>query len=411
MASKKNQPRLDTDRWPSHWDFCIIGNGVAALWMAHHAWRTKRSVLWIGSDDAYTSARSLCSHAWHWGLSESTANAFRELMSLEKETPNFELAYYDARSSKRFRSLSEVKLEWGEHEVAYFESLLPTEPAMDLWSWNNQIQGFHSTSELPSGPSTVELFSDPVFVRLHRWPVQAMETKDGRLMRVAIGGGDLEPVWVSASRFVLTDYDENFASLVQDSNDAEVLAGASKGRTIRPGFGLRLRHKNYSNPLSQTVIIPLTVSPEKGKASHVVGRFVEGAQGLESVWFGFLTDEEVEDNNEILKKIKHAKRAIDRALPGFLDSIEREAVTFEPRMFAKEFARDSGRSKEILSGKAKQGSSENSAAKPVLGAWLLSDQFGLEPLVKGFLKCLAPDVSERTHVENSLPNTLEVPSP
>ena len=105
--------------------------------------------------------------------------------------------------------------------------------------------------------------------------------------------------------------------------------------------------------------LPLVVNPEKDEGAHVVGRFTRAqpeVAALESLWIGFLSDEELEDNNEILKRIKQAKRAVERAVPGFMASITREAVTFEPRMRAADLVRN--RKSEVL------------------GAALLSDHYG-----------------------------------
>lgn len=376
------------------WDCCIVGNGVAALWAAHQAWASKRSVLWLGSDDPFSASRALCSHGWSWGAPALDAAALQAAMGEDpssNELPFFELAYFDARSSKRLRSVSEVKLEWGQHEADFLKSLstaaLDGTPMADLWAWYERIYSFHNTGGLSNSPSTVELFSEPRFVRLHHWPVQEMEARDGRIQKIGVGLAKGELAWIQARQFIFTDYEENLATQIKDPVTAEVFSAAFKGRAYHPGFGLRLRHKNFSNPLSQTVLIPLSVSPEKGKGSHVVGRFLQMPDGsVESYWAGLLTDEEVEDNNEILKKIKHAKRAVDRALPGFLDSVEREAVTFEPKMFAK-----------MLKG--------NSGVRHALGAWVLSDQFGMEPLLKGFLECLKSGPSVRIHAESSIPST------
>lgn len=385
----------------TEWDFCVIGNGVAALWAAHHAWASKRSVLWIGDDDAFSPARALCSHAWLWGLSAEDASSLREILPFDLEAAtSYETVYFDARASKRLRPLSEVKLEWGEHEKAYFQAINEN-ASVDLWNLQAQLYSFHASREWPQTPSTIEAFSEPRFVRLHRWPVQFIETNEGCIRRVGIGSVGEEPLWVTARQFVFTDSDTNFGSLLSNEAESSVFSGVQKGRSSRPGFGLSLRHKNLENILSQTVVVPLTVNPEKGKASHVIGRFTTTPRGIESHWAGFLTDEEVEDNNEILKKIKQAKRAIDRALPGFSESIEREAVTFEPRMHSV--------SSKNLSGSSKHDSQGTSAAKQALGAWILSDQFGLEPLVKGFVKCLTQGESARIPVQSSMPSTLEAP--
>jgi hypothetical protein len=138
---------------------------------------------------------------------------------------------------------------------------------------------------------------------------------------------------------------------------------------------LHFWHKPGFNPLENTTaIIPLLVNPgENSRKSHVAGRFRAYTNGSQSFWIGFLADEEVEDNNEVLRKIKLAKRAIDRALPGFTDSIEKESICFEPRM--------------IKNGPAHQKAHQ----EPVLGAQLITDCNGLQAVVDNIQRLLTED--------------------
>ena len=221
-------------------------------------------------------------------------------------------------------------------------------------------------------------------MRVQGWPVLELKTDNDKVSVVVLAG--LKPgdsVEVKASEFFVCDFDENVASLVKDEKLAERLGGALKGRAYRAGFGLRLWHKELAGAVSQTAIVPLVVSPEKDAGSHLVGRFVSREGGLESLWMGFLTDEEIEDNNEILKKIKQAKRAIDRAIPGFSESITREAVSFEPRMRATSLVK---RRRE-----------------KALGTVLVTDQFGPEAAADTFRKVVQGVVGEEPVEETRAP--------
>lgn len=370
----------------TEWDCCVIGNGVSSLWASHWLWSSKKNVLWITSEEPYSSERALLQHGWMWGadpkkslLLTQTLHGFQS----DSDLPAYETAYFDAKSSKRFRRWGESKQVWGEQEKNYFEHE-PLKPSAeqnlnDLWFWHKRLHQFHDPGA-SYGPKLFSLFQDPRFVRLQNWPVLEIKTQEKKVSSVVLSG--LKPdrsFEIKAKKFYLGDYDESLSGLIKDSTDAESLSHALKGRMYRPGFGLKLWHRELSNALNQTVAFPLVVNPsEKSAWSHVVGRFVSGPEGLQSYWISFLNDEEVEDNNEILKKIKLAKRAIDRSLPGFADSIKREAVTFEPRM------RATVSSKKIM--------------HHVLGAHLLTDHYGLEMALDNMLDIFGDEkiVTEKT---------------
>ncbi len=111
--------------------------------------------------------------------------------------------------------------------------------------------------------------------------------------------------------------------------------------TAQSGYTLTYKHTadytGFPDDWSAWLVVPVIASAEKQDRSHVVGRFFKNplTQELESYWISLLSDDQVEDNNEILKKIKQAKRAIERALPGFVESIVSESVGFEPRLFVR----------------------------------------------------------------------------
>jgi len=368
----------------SQWDCCVIGDGVSALWLAHWLWRSKKSVLWITSDNAYAPSRVFLQHAWHWGVPGKAAEVLTNSLNPRENLPLFESIYFDVRSSaKRFRKFvdekGELKVEWGKHEKELLLDLVhltrpeQTQAVFDLWDWHQSIYLEHNVAA-DQAMAKIELSSEPRFVRVQGWPLLELTTANKRITGAVLAGESPETsISIQAETFFLADYDEYLPSFIKNSEDADLLAANLKGRAFRAGFGFQLWHKPLGSYPVQTAVIPLIVNPEKGAGSHVIGRFVATENGLESFWAGILTDEEVEDNNEILKKIKQAKRAIDRAIPGFAESIEREAVTFEPRMRATSLLK---RKKSALA----------------LGAVVVSDQFGSEAVAELISKVITGDL-------------------
>lgn len=350
------------NRLNQHWDACIVGNGISSLWLFALLSNRGLKTLWVSSEAPCDSARAFLQRGWLWNVSPETAAAIAAELRPGTEFLPFESAYYDAKTSKRIRRLGEIKHEWGEHEAAYFEALMASNGGgsqLDLWDLNMAAAAVARDS-----------------VRLEGWPVTEIRTaqKEGERKVDAIVLASLPPAGdvytIHANQFFFGDYAGFLPSLVSEKSDAEVLASALKGKASSAGFGLHLIHKPLGAVLQQTLIVPLVANPsDKSTLSHLTGRFLaSGAAHLESFWIGFLSSEEVEDNNEILKKIKLAKRAAGRAIPGFAASVVKESVTFEPRMFAVDLLK---------------------ARKNVaLGAKLFTDQFGPEAAIRGLLKIL-----------------------
>jgi hypothetical protein len=360
----------------TRWDCCVIGKGISSLWFSHRFWSQKKNVLWITSDEPYSSERALLQHAWLWGAGEHTANQLTAALrgfSSEAALPAFETAVFDARASKRFRRWSEVKKNWGEHEKDFFSQEPFDGPensvrgTHDLWAWQNRLHQFHD-SGASHGPKLLSLFHEPKFVRLQSWPVLELKTDAGKLCSVVLSGLKMDHSFeISAEHFILGDSDDSMAAWIKNSQDQELLSMALKGRIYRPGVGIKLWHSDLPTAVSQTLVVPLVANPsDKNSVSHVVGRFVSTDAGMQSHWISFLSDEDVEDNNEILKKIKLCKRALDRCLPGFMNSIQKESVSFEPRMRAE--------------------LPKKRPVREVLGATLVTDSFGMSFAVRDFLE-------------------------
>ena len=340
-------------------DACIFGNGAAALWSAQWLTRQGLSVAWVASENPRASENTLLQHAWLGAVSDQSAHFLENELGF---TPSalFDAAYFDAKSSKRLRRLNEVKPEYGAHEKDFFENYAFSN-TMDLWNFS---------IETPNG---VEMF----FTQNN--PVLEIKTSDQNVSAVVLAARE-EAIEIQATNFFFADFEDSFASLIKNEEDAKIMSTAMKGKEYLSGFGLHFWHGELTTRVEQTVILPLIGNPSKKEdVSHLAGSF----RGDESFWVGFVTADELEDNNEILRKIKLAKRAIERVLVGFNDSIQREAVTFEMRMFATE-AQSKGKAKK--------------RQWKALGAYLLSDYFGADTAIE-VLSCHIEDLRKKEEWE------------
>lgn len=384
MISNENtigqvNPFTDAQLTAKIWDACVIGNGVSALFFAHKLFMEGKSVVWISKDQPSNAAHSLTTHAWLGGASASAVAFASDALAVDVQALPFDCVYFDAKSSKRLRRFNELKHEWGPHEEDFFNHLTKqcadeSEKMSDLWSLLNRLQA------LPQSEN---------FAFVDSRQIVELKTSDGKISGVIISSQSSQEhaseITIEAAKFYLGDTEDSLAGFIRNESDAQSLANTLKGKDASVGFGLKFTHGPLSGSVSQAVVVPMLVNPtDKKSTSHLAGRFIENEQGLTSYWIGFVNNEELEDNNEILKKIKASKRAIDRAFPGFSESILKESVTFELKMFAVDTLK-----------KRKWQS---------LGAELFTDKFGAESFLARF-KQYVDEASATSHAKDAVAGT------
>lgn len=385
------------------WDYCLIGNGVSALWALALLKKQGRSVLWVTSDSPMTASRAVMKSGWLWTLDQEKAQKLVELVL--SESPTFDGVkplYFDARSSKRYRNVDGAKIDWGRHEVSTLESLIThvnqASSAVDISPIHSLILSELGIelSEESTGPLRV-LSESPRIVQAQSSLLVEMKITSGAKPQVdslefALGakpGSPAEKMSVKADHFILGDFEDHFSTLVTDKDQAALLAAPWRGRALLPGFGLKFEHQapvdGDTSWLETLQLIPLIANPaKKGAGSHIVGRFWKESRGeatyWESSWFGFLTEEELEDNNEILKKMKASRRVLERTIPGFEGSVISETMSFEPQMCA-------------IGDISKR-------TKLALGALVISDAYGAEGCLS-YLQNIAKELENGKAHENA----------
>ncbi len=330
------------------WDVCVLGDGASALWAAHAAHRAGQSVLWVTDEEPGSFARSLARHGWAGQVSTEGTAVLRDLLGLSlpegaQETA-FQAVYFDARNTRRFKPFAESRPEWGEHEAALPALLKGGEGTLDLETLHDTVVGAYSGEALgaaatPGGIQAIQLKDEPAFIIVRGALLLGLQVEEGQFTAADLANpATKKTLTVKARAFILGDRGEPYDHLVKDQATADLLRAAQKGKSFRAGYSLQFRHRDFASALTPglTVVVPLVANPsKKGAGAHVIGRFLKPAEDrLESVWFGLLPDDDLEDNNEILKRMRSAQRALDKALPGFSESVIDEVLHFEPRMLA-----------------------------------------------------------------------------
>jgi len=174
-------------------------------------------------------------------------------------------------------------------------------------------------------------------------PLTELKIQDGKAVSATIGADQeiifKECLW-AADYKVLCDV---------MSGDELPKAGADRTAWIHrfvasspsPGVILEFAHGESVSEFTETLALPLPPANDKekkkSKRRYVIGAFLgnrdsslapEGKQV--SSWIFPLTEEEWDDNHEILKRIRAARRTIERCFPGFENSIVFDRVQVLP---------------------------------------------------------------------------------
>ncbi len=347
------------------WDVCVVGDGAAALWTAHAMHLKGKSVLWVTNDELSSAPRMLAKHAWCGALAKAATSDLISLLDSAEEAvaeateetaaentteettepafPPFQAFYFDAKASKRFKPIAQSKPDWGTHELPWLTHILtPSHDAIDFMSWQNELTSRYRVGTATAEGTLYQIATEPTpFYIVRGLLVIGLQAAQDKITAIDVAlPGDKATFAVKAGQFVLAEIGgESYAELAANTSASELLKSAQKGKSYRAGFSLHFKHSHLPSAIvGGALVVPLVAHPsKKGAGSHVVGRFFESDSDpsvMESVWFGLVDDEEVADNNEILKKMKAAKRVIDKTLPGFLDSVQFESMQFEPQMVA-----------------------------------------------------------------------------
>lgn len=313
----------------AEFDVCILGNGISPFWTYLALAKKNYRVLWIHHDPIISSERSFFQNANNWEVSEDRMVQLANLVDCpfdinHPESVSFGTVYYDAKHSKRLRSLAEVKPEYAPHEMDYYSCLNSNAVNMvNAWAWHQKCVNEHENLEFNNS------------FELQQTSIIEINIEKDSICSVDLGlfiNGKKISTQIKAKAFVISENDSSFSEFILNEEHARKYLRANKGLHPIPGFGVKYEHKSFDAIIQQNVIVPMLVNPTKKEdQSHVLGRF--NLDKKSSTWFGFLTQSELEDNHEILKKMKSLKRILDRTFAGFADSVTRESYTFEEKLW------------------------------------------------------------------------------
>ncbi|MCO5142882.1 MAG: NAD(P)-binding protein [Oligoflexia bacterium] len=164
-------------------------------------------------------------------------------------------------------------------------------------------------------------------------PVTKIEVQQGKVQQVCIGVdavGTVGELWWTA------DYKSLMEVLRSEKEGSSAETNSWVKSFVKsnysPGVVLEFAHKNNLSDISETILIPLGAS-SKEERKHLIGSFPSNrdsqiapeGRGF-STWLLPLTEAEWQDNHETMKKIRLAKRLLEKAFPGFIETILFERV-------------------------------------------------------------------------------------
>lgn len=104
-----------------------------------------------------------------------------------------------------------------------------------------------------------------------------------------------------------------------------------------PGVVLEFAHSQRLSDFTETLILPMPLSEGEEERRYVIGAFLSNRdaslapEGMQvSSWIFQLPEGIAEDNHEIMKRIRSARRTIEKSFPGFEKSLRFERVQVLP---------------------------------------------------------------------------------
>lgn len=170
-------------------------------------------------------------------------------------------------------------------------------------------------------------------------PITELHVEDGRAVRAVAGSDQViefsECIWAADAKS-LTEVLRG--SSVPEAGTARI-AWIKKFvlHTPSPGVVLEFAHNSRVSDFTETLVLPLPMAEGEEERRYVIGAFVsnrdaslapEGKQV--SSWIFQVPETVAEDNHEMMKRIRSARRTIEKCFPGFEKSIRFERVQVLP---------------------------------------------------------------------------------
>jgi hypothetical protein len=237
-----------------------------------------------------------------------------------------------------------------DHQTEAFEELV----------WKPE-QPFLGVQEFRIASRSVALIEDELRLQLETHPLVQMVPPVAILeLEIFEKGGKVQ----FANGFTTEFKQLYFCDSLSELHQIPKLASALKHQvaTVRPSNMMSALQVifHHSVPLKQTfetgMIVPLNRDSGESFDRDALGYFLSPER---SIWTVFLQASEVEDNHEIMKKLRKMKQALNRAfdepefLPegkkDFLSTVEKEVVRFEPAFVAVEGQfREAGQQADLI---------------------------------------------------------------
>lgn len=209
----------------------------------------------------------------------------------------------------------------------------------DLPDWEASLS--ENCSEYPVGGAygiNESLFqycsAQPGFSVSFESPVTALKIKEDRIHSVSLGT-DIEVLpkdvyWCADYKTLL----ESFTGPGAPEMGPERVSWLKRFRKTdpQPGVVLEFAHKTKLGDFTESLLLPFSAQ-DKGERRYLVGAIVSNrdpslapSDASLSSWILPVTEAEWADNHETMKKIRSARRLIEKAFPAFEASVQFERV-------------------------------------------------------------------------------------
>jgi phytoene dehydrogenase-like protein len=170
-------------------------------------------------------------------------------------------------------------------------------------------------------------------------PVSELEIESGRAVRAVLGSGTQvefdECLWAAGAKSLMESLRGDQVPEMGPARVAWMRNFVLHGAT--PGVVLEFAHSSSLSEFTETLLLPLPQAEGEEDRRYLVGAFLsnrdkelapEGKQL--SSWIFEVAEEIAEDNHEMMKRIRAARRAIEKCFPGFEKSVLFDRVQVLP---------------------------------------------------------------------------------
>lgn len=307
------------------WDLCVVGGGIVAWTTAALALEKGRRVLLLEKAGRYggrSSPEQRNGFALGSGFIFGDTSAWKrvgERLELGMEWIRLENGGALAHASKGWQAAPEEMPEWDAFAATPVNEI----PFGGVGGYLHKLRQFCTAK------------GDAFYAHLESPVEELWVGKDARVEKIVLGSGQevhaRDFIWTGSAKGLLEIFKGEGAP---EEGVARVAWFKKFVKTPNsPAVVLEFSHKAPVADFNETLLLPFSVSEKEKDRNYLAGSFLSqrdpslAPAGKQlSAWICALSEVEWDDTHETMKKIRAARRQLEKAFPGFEGTILDERV-------------------------------------------------------------------------------------